>query len=55
MTDYVSLPHDLPRPEDDGDADHLEGMSVPAGLSLPSTRGADDSADGNDGKHAKPP
>ena len=28
MTDYMSLPNDLPVPEDDGAADHLEGIAV---------------------------
>jgi peroxiredoxin len=32
------LPADLPAPEDDGAADHLEGMSAPE-VELPSTRG----------------
>jgi len=36
--DYRRLPPDLPVPEDDGAADHLEGMTVP-GLALPSTQG----------------
>lgn len=35
--DYRSLPSDLPVPEDDGAADHLEGMAVPD-VALPSTR-----------------
>ena len=29
-TDYSSLPPDLPVPEDDGAADHLSGMTLPA-------------------------
>lgn len=37
-SDYTSLPPDLPVPEDDGAADHLPGMQVPA-LELPSTVG----------------
>jgi peroxiredoxin len=37
--DYLSLPDDLPVPEDDGAADHLTGMTIPA-LSLPSTQGS---------------
>lgn len=37
--DYASLPPDLPVPVDDGGADHLTGITVPA-LTLPSTRGA---------------
>jgi peroxiredoxin len=36
--EYTSLPSGLPAPEDDGAADHLDGMSVPS-VSLPSTRG----------------
>jgi peroxiredoxin len=36
--DYAQLPPDLPVPEDDGGADHLAGMALPA-LSLPSTQG----------------
>jgi peroxiredoxin len=36
---YV-LPPDLPAPVDDGAADHLEGLTLPA-LSLPSTSGRD--------------
>lgn len=36
--DYLDLPADLPIPEDDGGADHLVGMSMPA-LALQSTRG----------------
>jgi len=35
---YGSLPRDLPVPEDDGAADHLEGMDVP-GVVLTSTEG----------------
>ncbi len=38
MSDYKSLPPDLPVPEDDGAADHLAGLAVPA-LSLPATSG----------------
>jgi peroxiredoxin len=37
--DPYTLPPDLPVPVDDGAADHLEGMTIPA-LSLPSTAGA---------------
>jgi peroxiredoxin len=40
-TDYTELPPDLPAPEDDGAAEHLPGLEVPAGLSLPSTRGGE--------------
>jgi peroxiredoxin len=36
--DPYTLPPDLPVPVDDGAADHLEGMTIPA-LSLPSTAG----------------
>lgn len=36
--DYAQLPPDLPVPEDDGAADHLTGMALPA-LTLPSTQG----------------
>ena len=35
---YLDLPADLPRPVDDGGADHLPGMAVPA-VSLRSTSG----------------
>jgi peroxiredoxin len=34
MTDYASLPPDLPVPEDDGAADHLPGAELPS-ISLP--------------------
>jgi peroxiredoxin len=37
-TDYSSLPPDLPAPEDDGGADHLPGLKVPA-LALPAAGG----------------
>lgn len=36
--DYTSLPADLPAPEDDGAADHLPGLAVPA-ISLTATGG----------------
>lgn len=36
--DYTILPEGLPVPEDDGAADHLPGMSLPA-LTLPSSDG----------------
>ncbi len=36
--DYSTLPPDLPEPEDDGAADHLETMTVPA-VPLPATHG----------------
>jgi peroxiredoxin len=36
--DYSELPPDLPRPEDDGAADHLPGVAVPE-LALPATTG----------------
>jgi peroxiredoxin len=38
--DIHSLPPDLPEPEDDGAADHLPGMHVPA-VALPSTAGGE--------------
>src|SRR3954447_1039361 len=38
--DYRSLPPDLPAPVDDGAADHLAGLSVPA-VRLPSTHGGE--------------
>lgn len=38
--DYASLPPNLPAPEDDGAADHLEGAELPSIL-LPSTRGGE--------------
>ncbi len=37
-TDYTSLPPNLPAPEDDGAADHLPGLAVPA-VELVSTAG----------------
>ena len=40
-TDYSQLPPDLPVPEDDGAADHLPGLEIPPGLSLPSTQGGE--------------
>ena len=36
MTDFATLPADLPAPVDDGACNHLAGMSVP-GIGLPST------------------
>ena len=45
MSDYMSLPTDLPAPEDDGAADHLPGMRVPH-IELPSTGGGDVALDG---------
>jgi peroxiredoxin len=39
--DLTRLPEGLPAPEDDGAADHLEGMEIPAGLRLPSTQGGE--------------
>lgn len=36
--DYLTLPADLPVPEDDGAADHLRGLQAP-GLTLPDTAG----------------
>ena len=41
MSDFSILPPDLPVPEEDGAADHLEGLHVPAGGALPSTAGGD--------------
>lgn len=38
MTDYLSVPADLPVPEDDGAADHLPGTTMP-GIELASTAG----------------
>jgi peroxiredoxin len=38
MADYLSLPSDLPAPEDDGGADHLPGLSMPS-IGLPGTGG----------------
>lgn len=38
MTDPNRLPADLPQPQDDGAADHLAGLEMPA-LTLPSTSG----------------
>jgi peroxiredoxin len=38
--DFHTLPPDLPVPEDDGAADHLDGMQVPH-LRLPSTTGGE--------------
>ncbi len=40
MTDFRALPPDLPVPEDDGAADHLPGMRLPA-LALPATSGGE--------------
>ncbi|HEX2391624.1 MAG TPA: peroxiredoxin [Solirubrobacterales bacterium] len=37
-SDYSSLPPNLPIPEDDGGADHLAGLAIPA-LALPATGG----------------
>jgi len=37
--DSFALPDDLPKPEDDGKADHLPGRDVPSG-SLPATDGS---------------
>lgn len=39
MSDYLQLPEGLPVPEDDGEASHLPGRSLPA-LTLRSTDGA---------------
>jgi peroxiredoxin len=38
VSDYMSLPSDLPAPEDDGAADHLPGVTVPH-IALRSTTG----------------
>ena len=38
MSDWTALPADLPAPEDDGAADHLAGLRLPA-VALPSTSG----------------
>ena len=38
MTDYQSLPDDLPVPEDDGAASHLPGLELPI-IRLPATDG----------------
>ena len=38
MTDYTTLPADLPVPEDDGAADHLVGQRMPA-VELPDSSG----------------
>jgi peroxiredoxin len=38
VSDYLSLPADLPQPVDDGAADHLTGMAMPA-IVLPATDG----------------
>lgn len=43
-TDPYALPPDLPVPEDDGAADHLPGLQIPA-LTLPSSRGPIDLAE----------
>jgi peroxiredoxin len=52
-TDYTRLPPDLPVPEDDGAADHLEGLEVPGGLRLPSTRGGEAGFAESAGAHAR--
>lgn len=39
MTDFTTLPDDLPVPEDDGAADHLPGLRVPE-LGLPASDGS---------------
>ena len=38
MPDLNTLPHDLPRPADDGACDHLPGMIMPS-IAPPTTRG----------------
>jgi peroxiredoxin len=45
VTDPTVLPADLPVPEDDGAADHLPGLAVPA-IELPSTTGGTVALDG---------
>lgn len=40
MTDFHALPPDLPVPVDDGAADHLPGLRLPA-LALPATTGGE--------------
>lgn len=40
MSDFTSLPPDLPIPEDDGAAAHLPGLTVPS-LTLPATTGGE--------------
>lgn len=40
MTDFGALPPDLPAPVDDGAAEHLPGMRLPA-LALPATTGGE--------------
>ena len=40
MSDYMSLPTDLPVPEDDGAADHLPGTAMPHIVRLRHQRGA---------------
>ncbi len=40
VSDYLSLPDELPVPDDDGGADHLAGTAMPQ-IVLPSTAGAD--------------
>ncbi len=41
VDNFTRLPPGLPAPEDDGAADHLEGLEIPVGLSLPSTLGGE--------------
>ena len=45
VTDYTSLPSDLPAPEDDGAADHLAGLEMPP-MPLPGTAGSEVALDG---------
>ena len=40
MSDYQSLPDDLPVPEDDGAADHLPGLEMPS-VTLQGSRGGE--------------
>ena len=39
ITNFTELPKDLPRPQDDGAASHLQGMALPK-ISLTATNGA---------------
>jgi peroxiredoxin len=48
MSDPTLLPDDLPVPEDDGAADHLHGLALPA-IALPSTDGDSVRLDALDG------
>lgn len=50
MSDYTSLPDDLPAPADDGAADHLPGLAMPALRLATSDRGEVDLADLGEGR-----